>query len=67
MIAGALGGQKRAQDPVKLELQTVVRSLMWVQRTNSGPGKNRIASEPQSHLSSPNSFSFRLLVRNEKL
>lgn len=34
MNAGAQGGQKRTQDPMALELQEVVRYLLWVLGTN---------------------------------
>lgn len=43
-------GQKRAIDPLELKLQVVVRHLMWVLETKSGPlgesSKSLLTTEP---------------------
>lgn len=51
-VPGAHGGQERVLDLLKLELQTVVRNLIGLFRTESGcPAKSESALNPLSSLS----------------
>lgn len=57
MSAGAHGGQKRALDPLELELQAVVRQELDAESQTSVLCKSSVCCKPLSRLSNPRYYS----------
>jgi hypothetical protein len=60
MLACVHGSQKRALNPLKLELQTVVSLYLGTRNGTQVLCKNSKCSQTLSHLSTPSCYHFKI-------